>query len=53
MRKTHRVSFIAKKPVSKPVAVDFMTKNGEVVFPAHRTVKKPVRVTFRAKDKNR
>ena len=51
MRKTHRVSFIAKKPVTKPVKVDFMTKSGEVAFAAHKTVKEPTRVTFRAKDK--
>ena len=45
-----KVVFIAEKPVSKPVRVEFYTKEGEeVVFKGHKTVNKPVRVEFYAK----
>jgi len=50
-KKTHRVSFIAQKPVSKEVDVKFGTRNGPVSFEAHKTVKEPVRVSFKAKEK--
>jgi len=45
-----RVSFTAKRQVSKPVRVEFYTKTGErVSFKGHQKVSKPVRVEFYAK----
>lgn len=49
-RKT--VSFIAKKKVSKPVRVKFVTKKGKAVsFSATKKVTRPVRVKFSVKKK--
>lgn len=49
---THRVSFKAKKKVSKPVEVGFTTKAGrKVSFPARKSVTKSVPIQFRAKNK--
>jgi hypothetical protein len=51
-KKTHPVSFKAKKEVPVKVRVDFKTRSGdEVAFPAHKKVVKKVAVKFRAKDK--
>ena len=45
-----KIEFIAERPVSKPVRVEFYTKEGEkVVFKGHKTVNKPVKVEFYAK----
>lgn len=52
MSKQHRqkVEFIADKKVSKPVKVEFYTKDGEKVsFRGHKDVTKPVKVEFYAK----
>ncbi|MBA7481450.1 hypothetical protein ES707_16922 [subsurface metagenome] len=47
-----KVQFIAKKRVSKPVAVKFYTKTGKrVTFTAKKKVTKPVAVKFYAKKK--
>ena len=47
-----KISFIADKKVSKPVNVEFRTKEGEkVAFKAHEKVSKPVKVEFYAKKK--
>jgi len=47
-----KISFTADKKVSKPVRVEFHTKEGErVAFKAHEKVSKPVRVEFYAKKK--
>jgi hypothetical protein len=52
MVKKHVVQFIANKPVSVPVKVEFKAKSGKKVdFGAHKTVKKKVTIKFRAKDK--
>lgn len=45
-----KISFTADKKVSKPVKVEFYTKDGEkVAFKADKQVTKPVRVEFYAK----
>lgn len=45
-----KVEFIAEKKVSKPVKVEFYTKNGEKIsFKGHKEVNKPVKVEFYAK----
>lgn len=45
-----KVTFIAKQKVSKPVRVEFYTKEGgKVSFKGHQKVTKPVRVEFYAK----
>jgi hypothetical protein len=47
-----KISFTAEKKVSKPVRVEFYTKQGEAVsFKGHKQVSKPVRVEFYAKRK--
>ena len=51
MAKTHKVSFTARKTVSKPVRVEFRTSKGRVSFIANKTVSKPVKVEFRARKK--
>jgi len=51
-KKHHRakVSFIAKKKISKPVKIEFYTKEGKkVFFKGYKQVTKPVRVEFYAK----
>ncbi len=51
-QRKQKVSFIAKKKVSKPVKVKFYTKAGKTVsFTAKKKVTKPVRVKFYAKKK--
>jgi len=45
-----KVEFVAEKPVSQPVRVEFYNKEGQkVVFKGHKTVKKPVKIEFYAK----
>ena len=45
-----KISFVVEKKVSKPVRVEFYTKQGEKVsFRGHEQVKKPVRIEFYAK----
>ncbi len=45
-----KISFIAERKVSKPVKVEFYTKDGErVLFKGHKNVEKPVKVEFYAK----
>lgn len=45
-----KIEFIADKKVSKPVKVEFYTKQGKrVSFDGHEQVKKPVRIEFYAK----
>ena len=47
-----KIAFVADKKVSKPVVVEFRTKEGErVAFKANRQVTKPVKVEFYAKKK--
>ena len=47
-----KISFIAEKKVSKPVSVEFLTKEGEkIAFKAHEKVSKPVKIEFYAKKK--
>lgn len=49
-----KVSFIAKKKVTKPVKVKFYTKTGKKVsFAAKKKVTKPVEVKFYAKKKKK
>jgi hypothetical protein len=49
-----KISFIADKKVSKPVKIEFYTKEGKrVAFKAHKEVTKPVRVEFYAKRKKK
>lgn len=51
-KRREKVSFVADKKVSKPVRVEFYTKDGEkVAFRSHKQVTKPVRVEFYAKKK--
>jgi len=52
-KRRQKIIFTAEKPVSKPVKVEFYTKEGEkVVFKGHKTIKKPVKVEFYAKKPN-
>ena len=45
-----KIEFTADKKVSKPVKVEFYTKDGEKVsFKGHKEVTKPVKVEFYAK----
>ncbi len=45
-----KIAFVADKKVSKPVKVEFYTKEGEKVsFKGHKQVTKPVKVEFYAK----
>jgi hypothetical protein len=49
-----KVEFKADKPVSKPVKVEFFTKDGQhVSFKGHKEVIKPVKVEFYAKRKKK
>ena len=49
-QRREKISFTADQKVSKPVKVEFYTKDGEkVVFNAEKQVTKPVRVEFYAK----
>ena len=49
-QRREKISFTADKPVSKPVKVEFYTKDGEKVsFKGHKEVTKPVKVEFYAK----
>jgi len=52
-QRRQKVSFVAKKQVSKPVKVEFYTKTGQKVsFKGHQKVSRPVKVEFYAKKKN-
>jgi len=45
-----KITFTADKKVSKPVKVEFYTKDGvKVSFKGHKEVTKPVKVEFYAK----
>lgn len=46
MAERRKVTFIAKKPTTKPVKVEFHTKEGLVAFGAKKKISKPVKVTF-------
>jgi len=49
-QRRQKVEFKADKQVSKPVKVEFYTKDGEKVsFKGHKEVTKPVKVEFYAK----
>lgn len=49
-QRRERISFVADRKVSKPVKVEFYTKEGEKVsFKGHQKVTKPVKVEFYAK----
>jgi len=51
MTKRHHVRFEAEEKVSKPVRVNFTTKDGsKVSFPAHKKMKEKVDVDFMAKN---
>jgi hypothetical protein len=41
-----KVTFIAQRTVSKPVKVQFRTREGLVSFKATKKISKPVKVTF-------
>ena len=52
MVRRKRVTFTARRKVTKPVKVSFKTRAGEKVsFKAKKTVTKPVKVSFLAKTK--
>ena len=52
-KRREKVSFVAEKKVSKPVKVEFYTKDGKkVIFKGHERVKKPVKIEFYAKKEN-
>ena len=49
-QRRQKVEFTADKKVSKPVKVEFYTKDGEKVsFRGHKDVTKPVKIEFYAK----
>jgi len=49
-QRREKISFVADKQVSKPVKVEFYTKEGDKVsFKGHKEVTKPVKVEFYAK----
>jgi len=49
-QRRQKIEFKADKKVSKPVKVEFYTKDGEKVsFKGHKEVTKPVKVEFYAK----
>ena len=53
-KRREKVEFIAHKKVSKPVKVEFLTKEGEkIVFKAHTRVTKPVKIDFYADKKKK
>ena len=50
-QRRQKVEFTADAKVSKPVKVEFYTKDGEKVsFKGHKEVTKPVKVEFYAKN---
>jgi len=54
MARRQRVTFKARKKVTKPVKVSFTTKAGQrVTFKARKKVTKPVTVNFFARRKKR
>ena len=54
MARKRKVSFWAKKKVSKPTVVRFVTSEGKLVkFKATKKVTKPVKVTFYAKKRKK
>jgi hypothetical protein len=53
MAKKTKVSFVAKKTISKPVKVRFETRDGLVSFKAKKKISKPVRVSFFVEKKKR
>lgn len=49
-QRREKIEFTADKKVSKPVKVEFYTKDGEKIsFKGHKDVTKPVKVEFYAK----
>lgn len=49
-QRREKITFTVERKVSKPVKVEFYTKDGEkVLFKGHKKVDKPVRVEFYAK----
>jgi len=49
-QRRQKIEFTADKPVSRPVKVEFYTKDGEKVsFKGHKEITKPVKVEFYAK----
>ena len=53
-QRRQKVEFTADKKVSKPVKVEFYTKDGDKVsFKGHKEVTKPVKVEFYAKRDNK
>lgn len=49
-QRREKISFRADEKVSKPIKIEFYTKEGErVAFKAHKQVVKPVKVEFYAK----
>ena len=49
-QRRQKVEFTADKKVSKPVKVEFYTKDGDKVsFKGHKEVTKPVKIEFYAK----
>ena len=49
-QRRQKVEFTAEKKVSKPVKVEFYTKDGDkVLFKGHKEVTKPVKIEFYAK----
>lgn len=54
MARRQRVTFKARKKVTKPVKVSFKTRAGEKVsFKAKKTITKPVKVSFLTKAKKK
>ena len=52
-KRREKISFVAEKKVTKPVKVEFYTKDGKKVkFKGHEEVKKPVKIEFYAKKEN-
>lgn len=52
--KKEKVSFVARKKVTKPVRVKFYTRAGEKVsFTAKKKIAKPVKVEFYARKKKK
>ena len=50
-QRRQKIEFTADKKVSKPVKVEFYTKDGDKVsFKGHKEVTKPVKVEFYAKN---
>ena len=49
-QRRQKVEFTADKKVSKPVKVEFYTKDGDKVsFKGHKEITKPVKIEFYAK----